>query len=294
MGMTSQILLLILFPSLSNLSSQPTAFPNEHDHAVAFEKTNRFPVSDTGSVETSTDSSIRLVNTTSSEAFMSEPKVRMNSKATTFVANYLKTNNEALVKIKKRSAPYFKIIESVLTKYNLPLELKYLAVVESELKAKAVSRVGAVGPWQLMPQTARWLGLKVTSSYDERTHYYKSTVAAAKYLKCLYAEFGDWLLVIAAYNGGAGTVNKAIKKAGSKNFWFLQYHLPAETRGHVKRFIGAHYYFEEEGSETTLTKTELAAHQKLVMEYQRNQAEAFREVKIDLPVIDDSFTGEMK
>ena len=195
----------------------------------------------------------------------------MNPKAVTFVNSYLKTNTEALQKVKERSGRYFKIIDGVLKKNNLPLELKYLAVIESELKATAVSRVGAVGPWQLMPATARLLGLKVSKHIDERTHYYKSTVAVCKYLKDLYAEFGDWLLVIAAYNGGPGTVYKAIKKSGSRNFWYLQYYLPAETRGHVKRFIGAHYFFEQEGSETTLTKSELFAYKKALADYEEEK-----------------------
>jgi membrane-bound lytic murein transglycosylase D len=100
--------------------------------------------------------------------------------------------------------------------------LKYLAVIESELKPTATSWVGAVGPWQLMPATARLLGLKVSHKVDERTNYQKSTHAAAIYLKDLYTEFGDWLLVIAAYNGGAGNVYSAIRKSGSRNFWKLR------------------------------------------------------------------------
>jgi membrane-bound lytic murein transglycosylase D len=184
------------------------------------------------------------------------PQVTLNKQASQFVSSYLKKEDDALQKIKKRSHPYFKIIENVFKQHELPLQLKYLAVVESELKRSAVSHMGAAGPWQLMPVTARELGLKITSKTDERTHYYKSTTAAAKYLKRLYTIFDDWLLVIAAYNSGPGTVLKAIKKTGSRNFWHLQYHLPAETRMHVKRFIGVHYFFEGEGSETVLTRRE--------------------------------------
>jgi len=139
---------------------------------------------------------------------------------------------------------------------DLPVQLKYLAVVESELKTTALSRVGAVGAWQLMPETARNYSLKVSSRYDERKHLYKSTVAAAKYLNYLHNIFNDWLLTIAAYNGGPGTVFKAIKRSGSRNFWKLQDFLPMETRLHVKRFISTHYFFEGEGSVTTLTKQE--------------------------------------
>ncbi len=126
-----------------------------------------------------------------------------------------------------------------------------------------------------MPTTARDYGLKVNRKIDERTYYYKSTVAAAKYIKGLYAELGDWLLVIAAYNGGNGTVEHAIHRSGSRNFWKLQYFLPAETRAHVKRFIGTHYFFEEKGSVTTMTKNEVAEHMKVVNEYlEKHQADA--------------------
>jgi len=184
-------------------------------------------------------------------------KVRLNPRAAKFAAAYLRENEEALEQVRERSKICFRLMDSVLAKYELPVELKYLAVVESELKRDAVSHVGAVGPWQLMPETARLLGLKVTSKYDERKYYSKSTVAAAKYLRDLYCEFGDWLLVIAAYNGGPAPVYKAIKKSGSKNFWKLQAFLPAETRGHVKRYISTHYYFEGQGGITTLTKNEM-------------------------------------
>jgi membrane-bound lytic murein transglycosylase D len=115
-----------------------------------------------------------------------------------------------------------------------------------------------VGPWQLMPVTARILGLKVTRKTDERTNYVKSTHAAARYLNDLYDQFGDWLLVIAAYNGGPGNVMRAIRKSRSTNFWDLQYYLPAESRNHVKKFIGTHYIFEGQGGLTTLTKKETA------------------------------------
>jgi membrane-bound lytic murein transglycosylase D len=98
-----------------------------------------------------------------------------------------------------------------------------------------------------MPATAQILGLKTSHQNDERTNYYKSTIAAAKYLRDLYAEFNDWLLVLAAYNGGPKPVYNAIQKSGSKNFWILQNYLPAESRDHVKKFIATHYYFEGRG-----------------------------------------------
>ena len=190
------------------------------------------------------------------ELFENNSTVRLNPRAISFVQDYMDKNTEDLLDMKEWGRPYFNMMDNILSKYGLPTELKYLAVIESRLKRSAVSWAGAVGPWQLMPGTARILGLKVSRSRDERTDYYKSTHAAAKYLKDLYTEFGDWLLVIAAYNGGPGNVYTAIRKSGSRNFWNLQYYLPAESRTHVKKFIGTHYIFEGQGSVTTLTKAE--------------------------------------
>jgi len=116
---------------------------------------------------------------------------------------------------------YFDMMDGILAKHGLPKELKYLAVIESQLKSHAISWAGAVGPWQLMPSTARKLGLKVGSKVDERRDIYKSTQAACRYLTNLYSIYGDWLLVIAAYNGGPGKVNAAIKRSGSTDFWTL-------------------------------------------------------------------------
>jgi membrane-bound lytic murein transglycosylase D len=189
-----------------------------------------------------------------------ENGIRLNPRAITFVQDYMEKNSEDLLKMKGWATPYFNMIDGVFRKYGLPTELKYIAVIESELKSSAVSRVGAVGPWQFMPETAKAVGLKITRTKDERKDFHKSTHAAARYLRDLYNEFGDWLLVIAAYNGGPGYVYSAIKKSkGSRNFWDLQYYLPAESRTHVKKFIGTHYIFEGQGSVTTLTKAEATA-----------------------------------
>ena len=175
-----------------------------------------------------------------------------------FVNHYIKHNDDDLLLIKKRSEGPFTIIDSVLNRYGLPLQLKYLAVIESELKPSALSRVGARGPWQLMPGTAHELGLKVNHRSDERTNYYKSTRAAAKYLKDLHREFGDWLLVLAAYNGGPLPVYRAIHRAHSRNFWTLQPYLPAESRMHVKRFIATAYYFERSDSANKVQQPAIA------------------------------------
>ena len=196
----------------------------------------------------------------------SASKVQLNRNAVKFVRDYIKKNNEELVKIKERSDKPFQTMDIIFRKYELPVELKYLAVIESELKASAVSRVGAAGPWQLMPVTAKLLGLKVSASYDERKQYNKSTKAAALYLRDLYAEFGDWLLVMAAYNCGPGPVYAAIHKSGSHNFWNLQSFLPGESREHVKKFIATHYYFEGNGSATTLTKAENIRYNRMLLE----------------------------
>ena len=215
---------------------------------------NRVDTSISGRLDSIT--TIASTSTGFAKRIVDAPKIQLNKQATKYVKSFLNREDEALTKVQARSKAYFSIIDTVFTKYNLPLELKYLAIIESDLKTSAVSRVGAKGMWQFMPETARDLGLKVTKNYDERKHVYKSTVAAAKYLKDLYKEFGDWLLVLAAYNGGPGTVYKAIKKSGSRNFWALQSFLPEESRGHVKRYIGTHYFFEGEGGLTTLTKSE--------------------------------------
>jgi membrane-bound lytic murein transglycosylase D len=181
---------------------------------------------------------------------------RLNPRAVSFVQDYIEKYGDDLSDMKGWGRPYFNTIDAILEKHHLPKELKYLAVIESELHPHAVSWAGAVGPWQLMPTTARILGLVVNRHRDERTNYIKSTNAAARYLTDLYNQFGDWLLVIAAYNGGAGNVLRAIHKSGSHNFWSLQYYLPAESRNHVKKFIGTHYIFEGQGGVTTLTKQE--------------------------------------
>jgi membrane-bound lytic murein transglycosylase D len=191
-----------------------------------------------------------------SDAMNTSNGSKLNPRAINFVQDYIGKNKEDLAEMKTWCTPYFNLIDGILAQNGLPTELKYLAVIESQLKATATSWVGAVGPWQLMPATARILGLKVSRKYDERKNYTKSTRAAALYLRDLYSDLGDWLLVIAAYNGGTGNVYKAIKKSHSRDFWALQYYLPAESRNHVKKFIGTHYIFEGQGGVTTLTKEE--------------------------------------
>ncbi|MBL7700418.1 MAG: lytic transglycosylase domain-containing protein [Chitinophagaceae bacterium] len=184
--------------------------------------------------------------------------VRLNPRAKSFVTDYTSKNRKGVLSIKEKGTAYLNMIDEVFTQHGLPTELKYLAIIESRLNSKAVSRVGAVGPWQFMTGTARDYGLVVNSRKDERRDFVKSTHAAARYLKYLYNEFGDWLLVLAAYNGGPGYVYNAIKKSKSRNFWVLQNYLPLESRNHVKRYISTHYIIEGQGSITTLTKAEAA------------------------------------
>jgi membrane-bound lytic murein transglycosylase D len=194
-----------------------------------------------------------------SESSNNATAFKLNPKAVSFVQDYMEEEGNRLNKMKDWAKPFFDRIDQIFSQRNLPVELKYLAVIESDLKSSATSRVGAAGPWQFMSQTARDLGLRVSRKIDERRDFNKSTVAAAKYLKDLYNTYNDWLLVIAAYNCGNGPVNSAIRKSGSSNFWDLQYYLPAESRNHVKKFIATHYIMEGDGGLTTLTKKETDA-----------------------------------
>jgi len=137
---------------------------------------------------------------------------------------------------------YFPLFEEALETYQMPLELRYLPVIESALNPGATSRVGAAGLWQFMLVTGRQYGLEVTSLIDERRDPVKSSYAAARYLKDLHDIFGDWTLAIAAYNCGPGNVSKAIKRAGGTgDYWSIYPYLPRETRGYVPAFIAANY-----------------------------------------------------
>lgn len=144
-----------------------------------------------------------------------------------------------------KSSYYFPMIEEALDRHRLPLELKYLAIVESALEPNAVSRMGATGLWQFMLRTGKIYGLKVDSVVDERRDPRKSTEAMCLYFKDMYALYGDWLVAIAAYNCGPGNMNKAIRRAGgSRDFWAVYPYLPRETRSYVPFFIAAFYAME--------------------------------------------------
>lgn len=147
---------------------------------------------------------------------------------------------------------YMPIFQEIFNKHGIPEELKAMAIIESSLKPTAVSRAGAKGMWQFMYHTAKYYGLNINSFVDERLDPIKSADAAARYLKDGYKIFGDWNLAIASYNCGVGNVQKAIKRAGSREFWDIWPFLPSETRGYVPAFVGALYtlnYYDEHNIE---------------------------------------------
>lgn len=165
-----------------------------------------------------------------------------NTHVKSFIDLYAVRRRQQSSRMLGLSYVYFPLFEEYLAKYNLPLELKYLAMVESALNPTAGSKAGAKGLWQFMRGTGLDYGLRVTSLVDERYDPMKETIAACEYLQSLYARYEDWFLVLAAYNSGPGTVNKAIIRArGVKNYWAIWPYLPKETRGYVPAFIAVTY-----------------------------------------------------
>lgn len=165
-----------------------------------------------------------------------------NATVRKFIDRYTKRARRQVSYILGAANFYIPIFEEALETYGLPLELKYLPVIESALNPKAVSRVGATGLWQFMLATGKRYGLKVNSLVDERRDPVKASYAAARYLSDLYRIFGDWNLVLAAYNAGPTNVNKAIHRArGERDYWKIARYLPTETRGYVPSFIAANY-----------------------------------------------------
>ncbi len=158
-----------------------------------------------------------------------------------YVRTYVQLKTEKTRAMLGRRLTYFPLFEEKLKESGLPADLKYLSVVESALNANAVSRVGATGLWQFMPYTGKDYDLRQSSTVDERSDAVKSTEAAVRYLKNLYAQYNDWALALAAYNSGPGRVNSAIKRAHSRDFWVIQRFLPKETRNYVPAFIAATY-----------------------------------------------------
>lgn len=165
-----------------------------------------------------------------------------NSQVKRFIELYVVKRREQVSRMLGLSRYYFPMFEEMLDANDLPMELKYLPIIESALNPRALSRVGASGLWQFMYYTGKRYGCEVTSYVDERRDPYKASLAAAKFLKELYGIYGDWHLAIAAYNCGPGNVRRAIARSGGKrDFWQIYYHLPRETRGYVPAFIAAAY-----------------------------------------------------
>ena len=161
------------------------------------------------------------------------------------IKSFLKTRKKAFERLLGLSQYYFPIFEDELSKNNIPLEIKYLAVVESALNPKAESRVGATGLWQFMYQTGKQYGLQINSYVDERCQPLASSQAAAKYMTNMFKIFDDWDLVLAAYNSGPGNVAKAIRRSGGQqNYWNIRKNLPKETQGYLPAFLATMYIFE--------------------------------------------------
>jgi membrane-bound lytic murein transglycosylase D len=168
-----------------------------------------------------------------------------------FVQSYIDNysgRREELGRIMGLSKYYFPIYEKAFRDAGIPEEIKFLSIVESALNPNAVSRVGATGPWQFMSTTGRTYGLAINNYVDERRDPIRASYAAAAYIKDAYQEFGDWLLAIAAYNCGKGSVERAIEKAGAMDYWAIRQYLPVETRGYVPAYIAVAYlmnYYEQ-------------------------------------------------
>ncbi|RLJ63325.1 membrane-bound lytic murein transglycosylase D [Lacinutrix venerupis] len=171
--------------------------------------------------------------------------VEYNPQLENLIKRWLKNRHQSMERLMGLSKYYFPMFERELDNYNIPLEMKYLAIVESALKPRAKSRVGATGLWQFMFATGKQYGLDVSSYVDERSDPIKSTKSASIYLAKLYEIFGDWDLALAAYNSGPGNVSKAIRRSGGyRNYWNIRPNLPRETAGYVPAFLATMYIFE--------------------------------------------------
>jgi membrane-bound lytic murein transglycosylase D len=183
------------------------------------------------------------------EAIPSSVELSYNRIVRNYIEMYTKKKRKSVEVMLGLAEYYFPIFDDIFDYYDIPNELKYMSIIESALNPRAYSRARAVGLWQFMYGTGRIYGLEINSLVDERRDPIKSTHAAARFVKDLYKIYGDWTLVIAAYNCGPGNVNKAIRRSGGKkNYWDIYYYLPRETRGHVPAFIAATYtmnYYKE-------------------------------------------------
>ena len=172
-------------------------------------------------------------------------KIEYNEGLENVIKSFLKNRRHSFERLMGISQFYFPVFEEALAAKNIPLEIKYLAVVESALNPKAVSRVGATGLWQFMYQTGKQYDLNITSYVDERSDPLKASKAASQYMENMYKIFGDWDLVLASYNSGPGNVSKAIRRSGGKqNYWEIRKHLLKETQGYLPAFLATMYIFE--------------------------------------------------
>jgi len=172
------------------------------------------------------------------------------------IKSYLKYRKRYYPALMAKATYYFPMFEKYLDNYDIPLEMKYLAIVESSLNPTAKSRVGATGLWQFMYATGMQYKLKVSSYVDERQDPLKATIAACQYLSDLFKIFGDWDLALAAYNSGPGNVSKAIKRSGGyRNYWNIRPFLPRETAGYVPAFYATMYLFEYQKEHQLVPKT---------------------------------------
>ena len=171
--------------------------------------------------------------------------IEYNQGLENIIKSFLKNRKKSFGRLMAISEYYFPMFEEALAKQNVPLEIKYLAVIESALNPKAVSKMGATGLWQFMYQTGKLYNLKIDSYIDERSDPLKSSEAAAQYMTNMYGIFGDWDLVLASYNSGPGNVTKAIRRSGGQqNYWNIRKNLPKETQGYVPAFLATMYIYE--------------------------------------------------
>ncbi len=172
-------------------------------------------------------------------------EIEYNQGLENIIKSFLKNRKKSFSRLMALSEYYFPIFEDAFAKQNVPLEIKYLAVVESALNPKAVSKMGATGLWQFMYGTGKQYDLKIDSYIDERSDPLKATAACSEYMTKMFKIFGDWELVLASYNSGPGNVTKAIRRSGGKTkYWDIRNHLPKETQGYVPAFLATMYLFE--------------------------------------------------
>lgn len=179
------------------------------------------------------------------------------------VKRFVSRDKSSTLEILKRTEIYFPLIDKIFTEYNLPVELKYITIVESALQLDVRSTVGAAGIWQLMPATARVLKLTINDKIDQRLDPVLATHAAAKYFQTLYGMFGDWSLVMAAYNCGENKLKEILEDSNAKNFWEIKKYLPRQTQLFIPAFIGASYMMQFYGEHDIIPEIESITKEKI-------------------------------